>query len=304
MIKKKLTSILGCCFLLVILAESGCTRKSLDYRKQEGYVNIALQWDEGYAPEGSRFYFYPETGEEVIVQDCPKEGFSGTLPTGDYKLLVLNSDMTNVALRNEHDYETAEVYAVPEELARSAGGCIAQPENLLLAQGLDNAEILQVPYQDTVSASASCHSAIKHVRLLFKIDDRLSIRSCSGTLSGVSSSIYCSTGECAHVPGSVNFTALPAGNEYDFIADITVLNLITPQNSAQTHILELDMEESDGTAQHAVFDLTNAVRDILEETGGEIPVEIRLDIRLTLIDGIMQAVVRPWDENGSGAGEL
>ena len=77
---KRLTYVLSGCMLLIMWAESGCTKQSLDHRKREGHVHIALQWDKGYTPAGSRFYFYPEDGSEAIVRDCPKEGFSGTLP--------------------------------------------------------------------------------------------------------------------------------------------------------------------------------------------------------------------------------
>lgn len=79
---KRLTYVLSGCMLLIMWAESGCTKQSLDHRKREGHVHIALQWDKGYTPAGSRFYFYPEDGSEAIVRDCPKEGFSGTLPGG------------------------------------------------------------------------------------------------------------------------------------------------------------------------------------------------------------------------------
>ena len=79
---KRLTYVLSGCMLLIMWAESGCTKQSLDHRKREGHVHITLQWDKGYTPAGSRFYFYPEDGSEAIVRDCPKEGFSGTLPEG------------------------------------------------------------------------------------------------------------------------------------------------------------------------------------------------------------------------------
>ena len=79
---KRLTYVLSGCMLLIVWAESGCTKQSLDHRKREGHVHIALQWDKGYTPAGSRFYFYPEDGSEAIVRDGPKEGFSGTLPEG------------------------------------------------------------------------------------------------------------------------------------------------------------------------------------------------------------------------------
>ena len=68
------------CLSIGLLMAWGCTEESLDYRKQEGYVQIALSWDEGFSPAGSRFYFYPENGGEMLSFDCPSEGFGGVLP--------------------------------------------------------------------------------------------------------------------------------------------------------------------------------------------------------------------------------
>ena len=59
------------CLSIGLLMAWGCTEESLDYRKQEGYVQIALSWDEGFSPAGSRFYFYPENGGEMLSFDCP-----------------------------------------------------------------------------------------------------------------------------------------------------------------------------------------------------------------------------------------
>lgn len=143
---KRLTYVLSGCMLLIMWAESGCTKQSLDHRKREGHVHITLQWDKGYTPAGSRFYFYPEDGSEAIVRDCPKEGFSGTLPEGSYRVIVLNSDAWNIALRNEQQHQTAEIYVLPEEEGLSAVPCICQPGNLLLAGGINEADKLEVPY--------------------------------------------------------------------------------------------------------------------------------------------------------------
>ena len=97
------------CLSIGLLMAWGCTEESLDYRKQEGYVQIALSWDEGFSPAGSRFYFYPENGGEMLSFDCPSEGFGGVLPVGRYRVIVVNSDCVNVAVRNERSYDTAEI---------------------------------------------------------------------------------------------------------------------------------------------------------------------------------------------------
>ena len=301
---KRLTYVLSGCMLLIMWAESGCTKQSLDHRKREGHVHIALQWDKGYTPAGSRFYFYPEDGSEAIVRDCPKEGFSGTLPEGSYRVIVLNSDARNIALRNEQQHQTAEIYVLPEEEGLSAVPCICQPGNLLLAGGINEADKLEVPYRDTVSVSASPHSRVKKIRFFFKLENFVPVVLCSGTLSGVSSSIFCATGACSDTSANVRFAASPAEGEYDFSADVSVLDLARPEEAGRTHLLDLTLQGEDGTLYPVILDLTDTIARLIGESGGTVPVEIPLDITLALIDNTLHASVRIWDMGGSGSGEL
>ena len=127
------------CLSIGLLMAWGCTEESLDYRKQEGYVQIALSWDEGFSPAGSRFYFYPENGGEMLSFDCPSEGFGGVLPVGRYRVIVVNSDCVNVAVRNERSYDTAEIYVLPDE----DGEHVCQPERLAYATRLVESETLE-----------------------------------------------------------------------------------------------------------------------------------------------------------------
>ena len=165
----------------------GCTEESLDYRKQEGYVQIALSWDEGFSPAGSRFYFYPENGGEMLSFDCPSEGFGGVLPVGRYRVIVVNSDCVNVAVRNERSYDTAEIYVLPDE----DGEHVCQPERLAYATRLVESETLEVPYRDTVRVAAAPCSCIKHVRFMLEIGDFVPLSFCRGSFSGVSLSRHC-----------------------------------------------------------------------------------------------------------------
>ena len=175
------------CLSIGLLMAWGCTEESLDYRKQEGYVQIALSWDEGFSPAGSRFYFYPENGGEMLSFDCPSEGFGGVLPVGRYRVIVVNSDCVNVAVRNERSYDTAEIYVLPDE----DGEHVCQPERLAYATRLVESETLEVPYRDTVRVAAAPCSCIKHVRFMLEIGDFVPLSSCRGSFSGVSLSRHC-----------------------------------------------------------------------------------------------------------------
>ena len=304
--KKTWTYALAGGMLLALLAAGGCTRQSLDYRKAEGYVTVALQWEEGYAPAGSRFYFYPEAGGEPLTYDCPPEGFRGQLPEGSYKMIVHNSDLRNVALRNEQRHETAELYVLPETEARSRptrSECISQPDNIYLAAGFDQGEKLDVSNRDTVEVSATPRSYVKRIRFRFEIKNCGPIASLEGTLSGISSSMFCATGQCSQDAQSVNFAASPLGEGNDYTAEITILELISDTGHNGTHLLELDLLETGGTTRKIDIDLTETINRILDQSGGVIPVEIPLHIALTLIGNTLNASILPWNGGGTGGGE-
>lgn len=306
--KGKLTYMLTCGLCLALLAGAGCVKQGLDLREQEGYVRIDLQWENNAVPEGSEFYFYTETGELVHSCKCPPEGFSGTLPMGKYKIIVWNTDARNVELVHMDKHATAEVRAVADgSAAGKAAGCIAQPTNLLLANGFNEAELMEVPYRDSVVMSASPRAKVKTVKFVFTLDNAAAVKLLGGSLSGVSSGLHCATGSCTNNPQNVNFEVStdPYG-KYNYVADISVLDLVEPASGVLgSHILTLKVV-IDGVEHTMNIDLTATIDALLNgEWGGVIPVEIPLEIDLKSIDGNLSAEVTPWDTNGgSGSGEL
>lgn len=298
--KKNIHKILKGSLLCALLSiGASCTRQDLEHRIPAGYVVVDLSWEEGAAPSGSRFWFFPVNGGEVIVREASGDGFRGTLPPGDYRVIAANLDAQHVDFRNMERYETAELYVVPDET--SADLCLCQPDNLYLCGGEESA-VLTVPDRDTVKLSLSPRSRIRQVRLRLTVDDS-GVTSCSGLLSGVSSSIYCATGSCTGRPASVGFTASPDGGTGTFRADISVLDLIRP-GSDPIHLAELTLTLEDGTAVPVTADLTDAVREQIEGAGGVLPDEIFLAVSFHTVNGELKASVEPWDTGGSGSGEL
>lgn len=286
-----------------LLLGNGCTSKRLDYRIPEGYAQIRLQWEDGVAPVGSRFYFYPAGGGDILVRECSAEGFSGMLPAGEYRVIVSNTDALEVGFRNMERYETAEAYVLPAQANRSAGDYVGQPENLSLAAGLDDAATLVVENHGTLSTSASPRVCTKRVRMFFRIDDTAPVTECTGTFSGVSPSILCATGACSNSSARVGFTAAPGADEYDYAVEISVLDLVEPVSGTPTHKLDLQLQKSDQTTSEVTIDLTETIREIVE-AGGGIALDIPLDISLVSVDGELHASVKPWDGDGSGGGIL
>lgn len=286
-----------------MLLGCGCTSKRLDYRIPEGHAQIRLQWEEGVAPAGSRFYFYPADGGEVLVRECPAEGFDGMLPAGTYRVIVSNTDALNVGFRNMEQYETAEAYVLPEQVLRAAEAYVGQPKNLSLAAGLDDAATLVVENRGSLNTSASPRVRTKRVRMFFRIDDTAPVTECTGTFSGVSPSILCATGASSNHSARVGFTAAPGEGEYDYAVEIFVLDLVESDSGTPTHQLDLKLQKSDQTTSEVTIDLTETIRDIVE-AGGGLALDIPLDISLVSVEGELHASVKPWDGDGSGSGIL
>lgn len=305
--KGKLTYMLTCGLCLGLLAGVSCVKQGLDLREEEGYVRIDLKWENDVVPEGSEFYFYTDAGEFVQSCKCSAKGFRGTLPMGAYKIIVWNTDARNVELYNMNRHATAEVRVVADAAAAGkAAGCIAQPDNLLFAAAFDEAEVMTVPYRDSVIMSASPRGRIKTVELVFKLDNAAAVKLLGGSLSGVSSGLQCSTASCTHNPQSVNFTVTsdPYG-KYNYVANISVLDLVMPESGVSgSHILTLTLM-IDGVEHTMSIDLSSTIEDLLEgEWNGVIPLEIPLEVDLKSVDGNLSAEVSPWDTTGSGSGEL
>lgn len=298
----------------VSAAETGCAKQDLDRRKNEGFVKIDLLWD-GATPKGSKFYFYPQDNVEAAVEspvECPPEGFRGNLPAGTYRIIVYNSDVKNVAMRYEDNYERAEIYVLPESKAEAgvsgtrADECIAQPGDLMLAAAIDGSDagLLVVPYQQEVEVTAKPALRVKHLRFLFKVDDAGQVSLSDGTLSGVSSSLNCASAACSSTSESVNFTVTPTTESgYAYEARISVLDLVRPGNAS--HLLTLNLMRPDGTPYQIVVDLSATIDNILAENGGSIPVTVPVTIPIELkkIGNDLKADVAEWTP-GTGGGTL
>lgn len=291
------------------LLGGACTREQLDYRKQEGFVYLALNWEEGFAPAGSRIYFYPAAGGAALVYDCAAEGFAGVLPVGSYRVLALNNDSQNVAVRHAETYEGAELYVLPEEGASAsrAASYVLQADEVAYAAGINEAPTLEVPYRDTVRVTASPQSCVKHVQLRFVVVPPAQVTRCSGSLTGVSPSLACASGARAATAAAVRFTAVAdAADPNLFTTDIAVLDLVRSegtQGSQPTHWLDLTLTDPSGNTWPLQVDLSKEVDDCFTQTG-ELPHEILLHIRLAQIDDQLTATVVPWDGGGTGGGIL
>ncbi len=313
-----------------LLLAGACTEEDLDKRAEIGYVEVALNWGSAQ-PTGKQFIFYPVDGGQALVYDndapeCSSEdgfnGFRGWLPTGNYRMLVMNTDGANLEFRNMGKYETAEVGVVKKSAAKAGRSTqqealdnrIEQAGNLMFAKEFDRSEgetgdpsTLTVPYQETVKKTAAPRLAVKQVRLYFKIDRPEVITACSGVFTGVSESLNFSTGRCSTTSASVDFDAAKpqTGQSYNFVAGFSALDLLMPGDAVSgIHVVYLTLTKSDGTTLSLSIDVTGAMEKIIEAGGGIVPIDIPLEVELKVLnDGTLQSDVRPWTD-GTGSGTV
>lgn len=311
------------CGLSVVLLAAGCTEEDLAGRADEGYVEIVLDWGSA-RPAGKRFDFYPVEGGEPLtfLSDAPEcnvpgfEGFKGSLPSGDYRMIVANCEEGQcVEFRNAHLYESAAFFVSRVAESRAGEGYSNRIEHvgrLMFTRRFDDAgsdddTILKVPYQQRVKRSATPISYVKRVRLNFRIENPESIVKCEGVFVGVAESVHCATGTCSATTASIDFKAdrtKAGGSGVGFTAEFSVLDLIDPgDKTGGVHSVYLTLTRADGSKLGTTIDVTTAVQDIIEGSGGTIPLDIPLELELKILGDILEAEVVEWSE-GTGSGDV
>ncbi|MDE6045903.1 MAG: DUF5119 domain-containing protein [Alistipes sp.] len=336
--KRIFTYVWSGALFFALAAGAGCVKQGLDNRKNEGSVEITLNW-EGEKPAGSRIHFYPvvedgtepaESGEDVAADESvpvyravkgTASGWKGKLPVGKYRVIVYNSD-DRLELRNEEDYEHAELALALEGSAANAGlpasrvnECICQPDNVMLATKLDEPEdfdgteyLLEVPFNDVVKVSASPKSILKYVDIDFKIEGDVFLT--GGMLTGVSQAVCCQSLVCHTDCYSVQYTPESYSGEesFDYKTRIAVLDVVSP-NAGATHMVHLTLHRNDTNSDDYTIavSVTDQVRRYLAaQRGGKIPVgeALPLTIRLEMIGNVPSVSVDPWDNTGLGSGTI
>lgn len=305
-----------------LMQEDGSPREG-QYRVHFYPVSVATKADDAAGSEG------PAIEESVPVYrsfEFSGSSFHGKLPVGSYKVLIHNTDTENLALRDETDYDKAMFYVQTESevnaagkasKATRAGECITQPKNLFVANCVytedeetsskQQLEVLDVAYRAHVQVKSEPKAHVKTVILRFKVegDDQVALN--GGTFTGVSPSHHCATATCAATSESVNFPTVRVsdGSGYNYEAEISVLDLVSPTQSFGTHTITLNIVPISGDPYTVSIDVTKKVEEIMKGNGGSIPVTIpaEIDIELKVIDGVLSGTLVDWIP-GTGSGTI
>lgn len=298
-----------------MLSLAGCVKRELEIRPDEGYVEIALDWSKAQSSRSARYLFYNEAGALVKEVSGVNECFKGVLPTGTYRLIVHNTDAGQVDWQGCEKYESAEVFA--KETNYSEGHhpgegvpCIQEPREVFATGGCNESETVEVRRMDTTRLSVTPVVLTKQVAMRFtvEVNGDASVQSLHGVLGGVSHGFFPGKG-CHNASSScaVEFMAVPETKAASdaYTARVNVFGLLTTaQSPAGTNTVHVTLDLDDGSQMTGTFDLTPTLQRILASGGGAFPVEIPLEITLRVQEAGLSATVQPWDESGTGSGEL
>lgn len=299
-----------------ILSLAGCVKRDLEMRPDEGYVEIALDWTKtGMTSRSARYLFYNEAGMLVREVSGITNCFKGTLPTGTYHLVVHNTDASQVDWQGCEKYESAEVFAQPTQYSADhhpADGvpCILEPRDVFAVGSCNESETVKVRQMDTTRLSVTPTELTKQVAIRFTVetDGGQSVRALHGVLAGVAPGYFPGKG-CHNASSScaVEFTASPATKAAAdaYTTRMNVFGLLTTaQSPAGTNTVHVTLALDDGLQMMDTVDITPILKQILVSHGGTFPVEIPLEITLQVQGVGLSATVQPWDESGTGSGEL
>ena len=298
-----------------MLSLAGCVKRELEIRPDEGYVEIALDWSKAQSSRSARYLFYNESGALVKEVSGVSDCFKGVLPTGTYRLIVHNTDAGQVDWQGCEKYESAEVFAKETNYSEGhhpAEGvpCIQEPREVFATGGCNESETVEVRRMDTTRLSVTPVVLTKQVAMRFtvEVNGDASVQSLHGVLGGVSHGFFPGKG-CHNASSScaVEFMAVPETKAASdaYTARVNVFGLLTTaQSPAGTNTVHVTLDLDDGSQMTGTFDLTPTLQRILASSGGAFPVEIPLEITLRVQEAGLSATVQPWDESGTGSGEL
>lgn len=162
--------------------------------EKNGKVRLHLDWQtRSEYPSGMTYYFYKDGIGHPVVRRGSASGYEGTLPAGQYRVVVCNTDCDNVILDMDNGYEQACGNARQMSGLKSSTVHIAYPGNLY---GTGCRQI-DAGGEQTVVEELYPVSLVKTLELNIKVTGGEDVRSVnlSGRLTGVSSQVHIPTGK-------------------------------------------------------------------------------------------------------------
>lgn len=290
----------------IVLLACAFTVSSCVYRmpdedwEKNGKVRLSLEWQTRSSyPSAMTYYFYKDGTGRPVVRSGSASGYEGTLPSGQYKVVVCNTDCDNVLLDMDNGYEQAFGKARQISALKSASVHIARPGNLYGT----GCQSIAVGGEKTVVEELYPVSLVKTLELNIKVmggEDNILPAGLSGRLTGVSSQIQIPTGKALFdTPAFMAFEP-EAANPGVYTSSLNLFGLSDGGEESDPVELYLTLTLKDGKEVTSFTDITKEVGKAFEQS---ISAHVVLDLEIAY-DEINGAtiILSGWKEGTGEAG--
>lgn len=298
--KQKNIRIPGCLSgLLCLFVLSACTYRSTDEDwEKNGKVRLHLDWQtRSKYPSGMTYYFYKDGIGRPVVRQGSASGYEGTLPAGQYKVVVCNTDCDNVVLEMDNGYEQACGKARQISALKSSAIHVAHPGNLY---GTGCPQI-DVGGEQTVVEELYPASLVKTLELNIKVTGGEDVQTVnlSGKLTGVSAQVHIPTGKALFdTPAFIAFEPEQA-NPGVYTSSLNLFGLSGGSEGSEPVELYLSLKLKDGKEITSFSNITGEVGDAFE-TSVSAYIVLDLEVAYDAVNGA-KIILTGWKE---GTGEV
>ena len=286
--------------LVCALAPPACTYHTPDEDwERNGKVRLHLNWQTRIDhPSVMTYYFYKDGIGFPVIRQGSASGYEGTLPAGQYKVAVCNTDCENVVLEMDNGYEQA--YGKVRQISglKSSSVHIEHPGNL----SGTGCQIIDIGGKQAVVEELYPINLVKTLELNIKVkggEEVLSLEGLSGRLTGVSARIHIPDGQpLFDTVAFMAFEAVVAASGV-YTASLNLFGLSGGTENNDPVELYLTLRTKDGKEITSLTNITGEVIDALEKS---ISAYIVLDMEIVYdkVDGF-KIILSEWKE---GTGEV
>ncbi|MCL3850353.1 DUF5119 domain-containing protein [Parabacteroides sp. GYB001] len=285
--------------IVCIVLLPACTYRLTDEDwAKNGKIRLSLNWQDKDHPSVMTYYFYKDGADRPIIRQGQSSGYEGTLPSGNYGIVVCAADDKSVLLEMNKGYENSCGIARQVSAMKSSDIQVAQPGYLY---GTGD-ELSNIGGFRAVTKELFPVSLVRILELNIKItgggEDR--IESLTGLLTGISSEIHIPTGKLLFdKPASMAFGTQPGATGV-YNSSLNLFGVSGVDEGSYTDVdIYLTLKTSDDKEITSFTNITEVINDAFEAT---LAVRIVLDLEIAYdeINGMVVTNVG-WKE---GTGEV
>lgn len=265
---------------------------------KNGKIRLSLNWQDKEHPSVMTYYFYKDGADRPIIRQGQSSGYEGTLPSGNYEVVVCTAEDQTVLLEMNKGYAGARGIARQVSAMKASDMQVAQPGYLYGTGDL----LADVGGFRSVTKELYPISMVRILELNIKItgggEDR--IESLTGLLTGVSPEIHIPTGKLLFDnPASMSFGTQPnAAGVYT--SSLNLFGVSGVDKGSYTDVdIYLTLKTSDGKEITSFTNVTEVINEAFEAT---LAVRIVLDLEIAYdeVNGMVVSIAG-WKE---GTGEV